>query len=94
MIYLIQWTAGWMVLALHAWCIGACSVVSDSSQPQGVYPSKLLCPWNSPGKNAEVGCHFLLQEIFLTQGWNPRRLHWQPYSLLLCHWGSPGLFRY
>ena len=38
MIYLIQWTAGWMVLALHAWCIGACSVVSDSSQPQGGIP--------------------------------------------------------
>ena len=34
-------------------------------------PSRLLCPWDSPGKNTEVGCHFLLQEIFLTQGSNP-----------------------
>ena len=29
------------------------------------------CPWNSPGKNAGVGCHSLLEGIFLTQGWNP-----------------------
>ena len=31
-------------------------------------PARLLCPWNSPGKNTGVGCHFLLQGIFLTQG--------------------------
>ena len=36
-----------------------------------------------------VGCHFLLQGIFLTQGWNPRLLHWQMDSLLLSHLGSP-----
>ena len=29
------------------------------------------CPWDSPGKNTGVGCHFLLQRIFLTQGSNP-----------------------
>ena len=33
-------------------------------------PTSLLCPWNSPGKNIVVGCHFLLQGIFLTQGLN------------------------
>ena len=32
---------------------------------------QLLCPWNSPGKNTGVGCHVLLQGIFLTQGLNP-----------------------
>ena len=32
---------------------------------------QLLCPWHSPGKNTGVGCHFLLQGIFLTQGSNP-----------------------
>ena len=34
----------------------------------------LVCcsPWGSSGKNTGVGCHFLLQEIFLTQGSNPR----------------------
>ena len=33
--------------------------------------------WDFPGKNTEVGCHFLLQGIFLTQGLNPHPLHWQ-----------------
>ena len=33
------------------------------------------CPWNSPGNNTGVGCHPLLQGIFLTQGSNPGLLH-------------------
>jgi len=43
-----------------------------------------FCPWNFPGKNTGVGCHFLLQGIFLTQGLNPSFLsclHWQVDSL-------------
>jgi hypothetical protein len=35
----------------------------------------LSCPWDSPGKNTGVGCHFFLQGIFLTQGSNPDLLH-------------------
>ena len=31
-------------------------------------PARLLCPWASPGKNAGVGCHFLLQGIFSPRG--------------------------
>ena len=50
------------------------SVMSDSRWPHGVYPTKLLCPWNSSGKNTGVGCHSLLQGIFLTQGSNPSLL--------------------
>ena len=42
-------------------------VMSDSLQPHGLWPSSLLCPWDSPGKNAGVGCYFLLQEIFPTR---------------------------
>ena len=42
-----------------------CSIVSDSWPPHGLYS-----PWNSPGKNTGVGCHFLLQGIFPTQGSN------------------------
>ena len=38
-------------------------------------PTTLLCPWNSPGKNTGVSCHFLLQGIFLTQGLNSGLLH-------------------
>ena len=47
-------------------------------------PTRLLCPWNSPGKNTRVGCYFLLQGIFLTQGSNLyflHHLHWQVDSL-------------
>ena len=36
-------------------------VVSDSAT-RGLQPTKLLCPWDSPGKSTGVGCHFLLQE--------------------------------
>ena len=32
----------------------------------GLYPSRLLCPWNSPGKNSGMGSHFLLQGICST----------------------------
>ena len=37
-------------------------------------PVRLLCPWDSPGKNTRVGCHALLQGLFPTQGWNLRFL--------------------
>ena len=47
------------------------SVMSDSLQPHGLQPTRLLCPWDFPSKNTGVGCYFLLQGIFLTQGWNP-----------------------
>ena len=46
-------------------------------------PARLLCPWDFPGKNIAVGCYFLLQEIFLTQGLNSCFLHWQVDSLPL-----------
>ena len=39
------------------------SVLSDSVRPHGLQPTRLLCPWDSPGKNTGVGCHFLLQCI-------------------------------
>ena len=44
-----------------------CSVVSNSLQLHGLQPTRLLCPWDSPGKNTRVGCHFFLQGIFLTR---------------------------
>ena len=36
------------------------SVVSDSSRPHGLQPTRVLCPWDFPGKNTGVGCHCLL----------------------------------
>ena len=35
---------------------------SDSLRPYGLQRTRLLCPWDIPGKNTGVGCHFLLQE--------------------------------
>ena len=45
-------------------------VMSDTLQPRGLQPARLLCPWDSPGKNTGVGCHALPQGVFPTQGWN------------------------
>ena len=53
----------------------SCSVVSNSLQPHGLEPTRLLCPWNSPGKNTGEGYHSLLQGLFSTQGWKPGLPH-------------------
>ena len=45
-------------------------ITSDSLWPCGLQPTRLLYSWDSLGKNTGVGCHFLLQRIFLTQGSN------------------------
>ena len=45
-----------------------CAQLCPTLQSHGLWPARLLCPWNFPGKNTEGGCHFLLQRIFLTQG--------------------------
>ena len=44
--------------------------MSDSLRPHGLWPTRLLRPWDFPGKNTGVGCHFFLQGIFQTQGLN------------------------
>ena len=57
--------------------------------PHVLQPTCLLCPWDSPGKNTGVGCNFLLQGIFPTQGLDLCLLHWRADSLPLTHQGSP-----
>ena len=49
------------------------SVAALVSSP--LWPTRLLCPWDSPGKNTGVGCHALRQGIFPTQGPNLHLLH-------------------
>ena len=51
------------------------SVMSNSSRPHRPQPARILCPWNSPGKNTGVGCHSVLQGILPTQGSNSRLLN-------------------
>ena len=57
--------------------------------PMNSSPTRFLYPWGSPGKNTGVGCHFLLQGIFLTQGSNPGLLHWQADSSPLSRGEAP-----
>ena len=52
-------------------CLLSCAQLFVS--PQTV-ASQALCPWDSPGENPGVGCHALVQGIFLTQGANPHLL--------------------
>ena len=58
-----------------AWPCSVATVMSDPLWPHGLKPAWLLCPWDFPGKNTEVGCHFLLQGIFQTQGLSSSLLH-------------------
>ena len=44
------------------------SVMFNSLRPYRLWPARLLCPWDSPGESAGVGCHALLQGTFPTQG--------------------------
>ena len=67
------------------------SIVSNSLQPCGPQPARLLCPWNSPGKSTEVGCHALLQVIFPIQGSNSGLPHCRQIPYHLNHQGSPFL---
>ena len=51
-----------------------CAASIQCLRPHGLWPIRLLGPWDSPGKNTGVGYHDLLQGIFLTQGPIPDRL--------------------
>ena len=68
------------------------SVMSDSLRPRGLQPSRLLCPWDFPGKSTALGCHFLLQGILLTWDLNPCLLCFVPLLCLLqcrrVHWAT------
>ena len=69
----------------------SCSLMSDSLRSLRLQPIRLLCQWNSLGKNTRVGCHSLLQAIFLTQGSNLGLLHCRLifFFYLLSYLGSP-----
>ena len=78
--FLLLYFLGWffkIILEKFGFCIFVavlCSLVSYSLWPHGLWPARLPCSWNFPSKYTGVGCHFLLQGIFLTQGLNPSLL--------------------
>ena len=59
--------------------------------PHGLWPARLLCPCDFPGKNTGVGCHFLLHRIFPTQGSHPSLLHCRQ---ILYHWPTREVLRF
>ena len=63
-------------------CMLSTQLCPTLCDPINCSPPRLLCPWNFPGKNTGMCCHFLLQENFLTQRSNPCLLH------LLHHWAT------
>ena len=63
--------------------------MSKSLWPHGLQPTRLLSLWNFPGKSTGVGCHFLLQGIFPTQGSNLGLPHCGQTLYHLNHQGSP-----
>ena len=65
------------------------SVVSNSLQSHRLWHARLLCPWDSSGKNTRVGYHFLLQRIFPTRESNLVLLYYRQILYHLNHQGSP-----
>ena len=63
--------------------------MSDSLQPHELQSARVICLLNSLGKKSEVGCHSLLQGIFLTQGSNPGLLNCRQILHLLIHMMLP-----
>ena len=67
------------------------SIMSNSLRPYGLQATRLLCPWDSPGKSTGVGCHALLQGIFPTLALNLHLLcllHCMRILYCLSHQGS------
>ena len=81
-----------IILNMHRYCWYWCCLVTKSCLtllwPQGLQPTRLLCPWDFPGKNIGMDCHFLLQGIFWSRNWTVSPAL-QADSLLLSHQGSP-----
>ena len=97
--FLIGYRMYAFALAMHKGCVSHCLVKLQERKmkslsrvwllrPHGLYPTRLLRPWDFPGKNTWVGCHFLLQEIFLPQGLNPGLPHCRQMIYCLSPQGS------
>ena len=55
----------------HLACVCACAQLYPTLQPHRLWPARLLCPWNFPGRNTGSGCCYLLPGIFPIQRSNP-----------------------
>ena len=84
-----QMSRSCMILNLMTQCMCVSHSVVSDLWSHGLQPTRLLCPWNSAGKNTGVGCHFSLQGIFLTQGSNTGLQYHRQFLYCLSHQGSP-----
>ena len=75
----------WLNFAEFNFLLFSCSVMSNSLPLMDYSLPGYSVHGISPGRNTGVGCHFLLQGIFLTQRSNQSLLHWQADSLLMSH---------
>ena len=79
-----------MCVCTYIWfCCLVAELYPTLLQPHGLYPFRFFCSWDFPGKNIGVGCYFLPQGIFLSQGSNLCCLHWQAHSLPMSYQESP-----
>ena len=84
-------TLEWVAISFsNAWKWSR-SVVSNSLQPHGLQPTRLLCPWDFPGKSAGVGCHCLLH----IPSWDNPKVNNGPWVIIRCQYrfiscSSPG----
>ena len=69
-------------------CMKSLQVCPTLCDPVDCSPTRLPCPWDSPGKNTGVGCQALLQGIFPTQGSNPHLLCLLHCRWILYHWDT------
>ena len=69
--------------------VGSLSLLQGNFVARWALASRLLCPWDSPGKNTGVGCHALVQGIFPTQGPNPGLPHCRQILYQLSHQRNP-----
>ena len=95
-----------MRLVTNTGCTGGCCLGKESESEShsvmsnsATHALQLFPPWDFPGKSTGVGCHFLLQGTFPTQGWNPglpdcrqTLLLSEPRELLRC-WAIMGSLR-
>ena len=80
----------WLVLKsqdLFEWVSEVAQSCPTLCNPMDCSLTRFLRPWDFPGKNTGVGCHFLLQEIFPTQGLNPGLPHCRQTLYRLSHQG-------
>ena len=87
-------SGSWGIELNPCWLQYVCAWVLSPVQLFGLQPAKLLCPCNFIGKNTGVGCHFLCQGIFPSQGLNLHLLcllHWRQILYPLEPLGKPCL---